>query len=163
MRSASSSGSLTSAAICSYCSAVETGSLPARSAAITGAPGQTCSIGSHLLQPTRIFMRVASSQISARSAVLPIPAGPEISTLALVPCWQELRNADCALAIGSLRPRSGLVRKAPPQGTAFLLATVTGALPPRIARSFDARRRPSPVRAMSKLRSAARLVSEPRT
>jgi hypothetical protein len=79
---------------------------------------------------------------------LPIPAGPEISTLALVPCWQEPRNADSALAIGSLRPRNGLVRKAPPQGTAFLLATVTGCraaahrpfmrcVPPRIAYSCD--------------------------
>ena len=85
MRSASSSGSLTTPAICSYSSAVVSGSRPARSAAITGAPGQTCSIGSHLLQPTRIFMRVACWQISASSAVLPIPAGPEISTLALVP------------------------------------------------------------------------------
>ena len=44
-------------------SAVVSGSGPARSAAITGAPGQTCSIGSHLLQPTRMFIRVACSQI----------------------------------------------------------------------------------------------------
>ena len=115
MRSASSSGSLTAPAICSYWSAVVSGSCPARSAAITGAPGQTCSIGSHLLQPTRIFMRVACSQTSASSAVLPIPAGPQISTLALVPCWQEPRNADSALAIGSLRPRNGPDRTAPPQ------------------------------------------------
>jgi hypothetical protein len=50
---------------------------------------------------------------------LPIPAGPEISTLALVPCWQELRNADSALAIGSLRPRNGVVRKAPPKERHF--------------------------------------------
>ena len=118
-------------------SAVVSGSRPARSAAITGAPGQTCSIGSHLLRPTRIFMRVACSQISASSAVLPIPAGPEITTLALVPCWLAPRNADSALAIGSLRPRNGPDRMAPPQGTAYLLARVTGPAPPRIARSGD--------------------------
>ena len=116
MRSASSSGSLITRAICSYCSAVVSGSCPERSAAITGAPGQICSIGSHLLRPTRIFMRVACSQISASSAVLPIPAGPEITTLELVPCWLAPRNADSALAIGSLRPRNGPDRTAPPQG-----------------------------------------------
>ena len=82
-------------------------------------------------------MRVACSQISARSAVLPIPAGPEISTLALVPCWQAPRSADSALAIGSLRPRNGPDRTAPPQETAYLLARVTGAAPPCIARSGD--------------------------
>src|SRR5580704_15928072 len=137
MRSASSSGSLITRAICSYCSAVVSGFCPERSAAITGAPGQICSIGSHLLRPTRIFMRIACSQISASSAVLPIPAGPEITTLELVPCWLALRNADSALAIGSLRPRNGPDRTAPPQETAYLLARVTGAAPSCIARSGD--------------------------
>jgi hypothetical protein len=50
---------------------------------------------------------------------LPTPAGPEISTLALVPCWQAPRRADSALAIGSLRPRNGVVCKAPPQERHF--------------------------------------------
>jgi hypothetical protein len=68
---------------------------------------------------------------------LPIPAGPEITTLELVPCWLAPRNADNALAIGSLRPRNGPDRKTPPQETAFLLARVTVAAPLYIARSGD--------------------------
>jgi len=44
-----------------------------------------------------------------------MPAGPEIITLALVPCWLTARNADSALAIGSLRPRNGPDRMSPPQ------------------------------------------------
>src|ERR1700722_4228483 len=127
LRPASSTGSLTAPAICSYSAARVRGSRPARRAAITGAPGQTCSMGSHVLRPTRIFMRVACWQISASSAVFPMPAGPEICTLELVPCWQAPRRADSALAIGSLRPRNGPARIAPPQETASLLVSVTEA------------------------------------
>jgi hypothetical protein len=68
---------------------------------------------------------------------LPIPAGPEINTLELVPCWLALRSADSALAIGSLRPRNGPDRTAPPQETAYLLARVTATAPPCIAHSGD--------------------------
>jgi hypothetical protein len=66
-----------------------------------------------------------------------MPAGPQIITLELVPCWLAARNADSALAIGSLRPRNGPDRKTSPQETAFLLARVTVAGPPRIACSGD--------------------------
>jgi hypothetical protein len=48
-----------------------------------------------------IFMRAACSQISTRSAVLPMPTGPVTSKLPPVPCWVAPRNADSALAIGS--------------------------------------------------------------
>ena len=114
IRSASTSGSLIIRVMPSYSAAVASGSRPPRSVAITGAPGQTCSIGSHLLLATRNFMATAWRQISDSSAVFPIPDGPETSTTLLDPCWRAPRSAASASAIGSLRPRNGPDRNGPP-------------------------------------------------
>jgi hypothetical protein len=74
---------------------------------MTGAPGQTCSTGSHLPVTTRSFIAVACRQISVSSAVLPMPAGPEMSITPLDPCWRVLRSSGSARAISSARPRNG--------------------------------------------------------
>lgn len=108
MWSASRRGSLTVWVICSYSDAVVSGVRPARSVAITGAPGQTCSISSHLLRAIRSPILVACRQISDNRALFPIPGSPDITTTLLDPRLRAVRTADNARAIGSLRPRNGL-------------------------------------------------------